>query len=203
MVGIDSSAAMLAEAVVHERSGLRFASGDLSVWGDPAEPVDLIVANAALHWSADHAGVLQRWTDALAPGGQLAVQVPTNADHASHRVAVAVASTEPFRSMFDGEPPRDPVADNVLGPGVYAELLHRLGYTDQHVRLQVYGMVLDSSDDVVEWVKGTTLTRFQQTLPPDRYGEFVDTYRDRLRAELADERPYFYAFKRILFWARR
>ena len=202
VLGVDSSASMLAKAAEQERPGLRFVAGDLASWGDPADPDHLIVANAALQWSPDHPGVLQRWTDALAPGGQVAVQVPTNADHASHRVAAAVASEEPFVSMFDGAPPPDPVADNVLAPGAYAELLHRLGYTDQHVRLQVYGMELASSDDVVEWVKGTTLTRFKQALPADRYEAFVDTYRTRLRDELADSRPYFYAFKRILFWGR-
>jgi len=202
VLGIDSSASMLAEAAQHERRGLRFVSGDLALWGDPADPADLVVANAALHWSSDHAGVLQRWTEALAPGGQIAVQVPTNADHASHRVAAALASEEPFVSMFDGAPPPDPVAENVLTPAAYAELLHRLGYVDQHVRLQVYGMELASSDDVVEWVKGTTMTRFRQALPADRYEAFVDEYRTRLRDELADSRPYFYAFKRILFWGR-
>lgn len=203
VLGVDSSAAMLAEAAALERSGLRFAYGDLAVWGDPDHPVDLIVANAALHWVPDHAGVLERWTDGLRPGGQLAVQVPTNADHPSHQVAAAVAAQEPFRSMFEGAPPADPVADNVLRPEAYAELLHRLGYVDQHIRLQVYGMELGSSDDVVEWVKGTTLTRFQKAFSPKQYDQFVDVYRGRLRAELDDRRPYFYAFKRILFWARR
>lgn len=203
VLGIDTSSAMLAEAAAHERPGLRFSDGDLATWGDPGDQVDLIVSNAALHWSPDHATVLRRWTEALAPGGQVAVQVPTNADHASHRVAAIVASEEPYRSMFDGPPPSDPVADNVLTPGSYAELLHRLGYDDQHVRLQVYGMELASSDDVVEWVKGTTLTRFKQALPADRYEAFVDAYRARLRDALADQRPYFYAFKRILFWGRR
>ncbi len=131
------------------------------------------------------------------------MQVPTNADHAAHRVATAIASEEPFRSMFDGPPPRDPVADNVLTPGAYSELLHRLGYVDQHVRLQVYGMELASSDDVVEWVKGTTLTRFKHMLSADRYEAFVDAYRTRLRDELGDAQPYFYAFKRVLLWGRR
>jgi trans-aconitate 2-methyltransferase len=203
VTGIDSSAAMLTEATAFEHPGLRFCRGDLATWGDPGAPVDLVVANAALHWVPDHADVLRRWTDALTPSGQLAVQVPTNSDHPSQRVAAAVAGEEPFLSAFDGPPPPDPVGSNVLAPDAYAELLYRLGYVDQHVRLQVYGMTLGSSDDVVEWVKGTTLTRFQRALPAATYDLFVKVYRDRLREALADERPYFYAFKRILFWARR
>jgi trans-aconitate 2-methyltransferase len=39
-------------------------------------------------------------------------------------------------------------------------------------------------------------------LPPALFATFVDRYRDRLVEELGDRRPYFYPFKRILFWAR-
>ncbi|MDQ6697219.1 MAG: methyltransferase domain-containing protein, partial [Actinomycetota bacterium] len=54
VLGIDSSPAMLAEAATHERRGLRFAKGDLATWGDSSHPVDLVMANAALHWVPDH-----------------------------------------------------------------------------------------------------------------------------------------------------
>jgi hypothetical protein len=36
----------------------------------------------------------------------------------------------------------------------------------------------------------------------DDWDAFVDEYRTRLLAELGDRRPYFYAFKRILLWAK-
>ena len=68
---------------------------------------------------------------------------------------------------------------------------------------EVYGHHLASTADVVEWVKGTSLTRFKERLSPDLYEEFVDRYRQRLVAVLGDHRPFFYPFKRILFWARR
>ena len=201
-VGIDRSAAMLTEAQAHERPGLRFEEGDLAKWGDPADPVDLVFANAALQWVPDHAAVLERWAGALRPGGQLAVQVPANVDHPSHRLSAEVATEEPFRSALGGTPPPDPVLD-VLAPEQYAELLYCLGFVEQHVRLQVYGHVLASTTEVVEWVKGTSLTRFQRLLSPALFDAFVDRYRNRLLDELGSHTPYFYAFKRILFWARR
>ena len=71
VVGIDSSAAMLAEATAQERPGLHFSGGDLAAWGGDDGPVDLVVANASLQWVPDHAGVLRRWTDALAPRANL------------------------------------------------------------------------------------------------------------------------------------
>ena len=91
---------------------------------------------------------------------------------------------------------------SVLAPERYAELLDRLGFAEQHVRLQVYGHRLASTAEVVEWVKGTSLTRFRARLDDTTYDRFVAAYRARLLAELGDRRPYFYPFKRILIWAR-
>ena len=104
---------------------------------------------------------------ALGDGGQLAVQVPANADHASHLVAAEVGASEPFASAMGGEVPPDRVAVNVLRPEEYAVLLHDLGFARQHVRLAVYGHVLDDTAAVAEWVRGTSLTRFFAVLPEE------------------------------------
>ena len=126
-----------------------------------------MLAAASLQWVPDHPTVLARWAAALAPGGQLAVQVPANAWMPSHRVMDELANSPAWRDEFgpDG-PPVDPVAVNVLEPEEYARLLFDLGFTEQHVRLQVYAHVLPSTHHVVEWVRGTTLTRFEKRLAP-------------------------------------
>lgn len=202
MVGIDSSEAMLTPARTLERRGLRFAGGDIGSWSSGGDH-DLVMANASLQWVPDHVSVLSRWWAALRSGGQLAVQIPANADHPAHRLAGEVAASEPFRSAFEGPPPPDPVATNVLAPEQYAILLDHLGAGRQNVRLQVYGHTLASSPDVVEWVKGTSLTRFFRVLPDDLQAPFVDEYRRRLLDAIGDHAPYFYPFKRILFWASK
>jgi trans-aconitate 2-methyltransferase len=202
MLGVDSSPAMLADAAAHAGPTVRFEHGDIGRWTSPGD-VDLVFSNAALQWVPDHQGVVARWWAALAPGGQLAVQIPANAGHPSHRIAAEVASSEPFRAAVGGAPPADAVAANVLDPVQYAILLDHLGAERQHVRLQVYGHRLARSADVVEWVKGTSLTRFQRVLPGDLYERFVDEYRRRLLVAIGDTAPYFYPFKRILFWGRR
>ena len=144
MAGIDSSPAMLDKAAA--RGPRRtFEAGDIATWTSAGDH-DLVFANASLHWVPDHPAVLARWWAALAPGGQLAVQVPSNADH-----AVAPrrrrGRRRPSRSCrrWAGSPPSDPVADNVLAPEDYAVLLDDLGAVRQHVRLQVYGHLLDRS----------------------------------------------------------
>ena len=147
--------------------------------------------------------MLGRWAASLRPGGQLAVQVPANIDHPSHHVSSELA-TEPWdAAAFGGEPPPDPVQSVHSGPRSTPCVLDRLGFEHQHVRLQVYGHHhLGSTADVVEWVKGTSLTRFRRVLDDETYASFEERYRQRLVAALGDHRPYFYAFKRILMWGQ-
>jgi trans-aconitate 2-methyltransferase len=203
MTGFDTSMSMLAEAARLERPGLRFRAGDIATW-TAEEDHDLVIANASLHWVPDHAAVLARWIAALRPGGQLAVQVPANADHPAHLAVADVAAREPFASAFgDAGPPPDPVARNVLVPEAYAVLLHDLGIARPHVRLQVYLHELASTNDVVEWVRGTTLTRVFDRLPAEFHASFVEAYREVVRSHLGIRAPYCYSFKRILMAGRR
>jgi trans-aconitate 2-methyltransferase len=196
-LGIDSSEAMLARSRSHAGDGLTFDLEDIADWV-PAERIDLVFSNAALHWVDDHPGLFARLTAALGAGGQLAVQVPANHDHASHLVAERVATEEPFREALGGYIRRSPV----LPPERYAVLLDRLGYVSQHVRMQVYLHVLPHPGAVVDWVKGTLLTDYERRLPNTLFEEFVARYRELLLIELGEDRPFRFPFKRLLLWGR-
>ncbi|TMB17885.1 MAG: methyltransferase domain-containing protein [Deltaproteobacteria bacterium] len=198
-LGVDRSEAMLARARPRAKDGLRFEAGDIAAFAARAA-YDLVFSNAALHWIDDHAVLFAGLTAALRPGGQLAVQMPANFDHPAHVVAAEVAGEAPFRDALGGHA-RSGRA--VLRPEEYALLLERLGYAEQHVRLQVYGHRLAARDEVVEWVKGTLLTDYQRRLPAELYARFVARYRERLLPALEDTRPYFFTFKRVLLWAQR
>lgn len=196
-VGLDRSGRMLARARDIQEPGLTFVQQDISELPGGIR-ADLVFSNAALQWVPDHPALLARLTQAVADGGQLAFQVPAG-HHAIRQVASAVAATEPFRSALGGWTRGDPV----LSPEGYAVVLHRLGYREQHVRLQIYPHVLPSRDDVVEWVKGTLLTAYEGRMPAGLYAQFLDAYRERLFAEIEDTRPFFYPFARILCRAVR
>ncbi len=195
-LGIDSSPAMLAKAVASD--GLTFAQADIDGFADAAG-FDLVFSNAALQWLPDHERLFARVASLVRPGGQLAVQIPANHDHPSHVVAREVAHEPEFTAALGGHERVSPV----LAPETYSTLLHRLGLREQHVRLQVYAHELASRDEVVEWVRGTLLTDYQKRLAPDVFERFLARYRDALRPHLADERPFFYPFKRVLMWGRR
>ncbi len=205
--GLDASPAMLADAAAHAGPRLTFAAGDIAEFPSAdAGTFDVVLANASLQWVPDHERVLARWVSALGDDGQLAVQVPSNADHPAHVVADEMARAPEFAEAFAatpaGSPPPDPVR-NVLAPERYAALLDELGLGRQHVRLQVYGHHHAATADVVEWIRGTNLTRFQAVLPAAVFESYLERYRERLVEVLGDRRPYFYPFKRILLWGRR
>ena len=197
-LGIDSSKAMLEKAQPHAGGGLQFERGDLAAFAPDDASYDLVFSNAALHWAPDHPWLLANLTRALKPGGQLAFQVPDNFGHPSHRAADKVASQEPFRSALGGEAHRR----NVLAPEEYASLLHRLGFAEQTVRLQIYGHPLASREDVVTWVEGSLLSEYRRRMSSLLYTDFVTRYREALFTLIPDERPYYFTYRRILVRAR-
>jgi trans-aconitate 2-methyltransferase len=199
-VGVDASPAMLERAAPLAGGGLRFVLGDAGgLAGAAGEgPWDVVFSNAALHWVEDHEALLPRLAALVAPGGQLAVQVPCNDHHPSHAAARAVAAEPPFAEALGGWARTSPV----LQPERYAELLFRLGFAARRVRLEVYGHALASRDEVVEWVRGTTLTEYERRLPPALWPAFLARYRARLAAALPDDRPFLYTFRRLLLWGR-
>lgn len=188
-VGIDDSETMLLKAGSFGGEMLHFEKNSIEAFVTD-EPYDLIFSNAALHWVPDHESLLVRLTNFLSTDGQIAIQMPANDDHASHAVAARVGR----------EFGVDPRAEHVLPPQRYAELLHRLGYKRQHVRMQVYGHLLPSTADIVEWVRGALLTHYEAALPPDRFEQFLAAYREQLLAAAGEERPFFYTYKRVFLW---
>jgi len=199
-IGIDSSEAMLATARAYEKDNLKFQRGDIQNWS-AKNPFDIVFSNAALQWCTDHRRLFEQITQAIAPGGQLAVQMPMNHDYPTHTLAETM-SKEPRWSKLLAHQSRDS-DQTMLSVEDYASLLFKLGYREQKVFLRVYGHVLDSREGVIEWVKGTLLTFFKSRLSAEDYAAFVEEFRERLFRVLPDEKPFFYPFKRVLIWGRR
>jgi len=209
-VGVDLSPAMLAKAP--RADGLRFVEADIEKFlEERALPAtggarsaehtddgafDLVFSNAALHWVPDHGSLLERLTGLLAPGGQLAFQVPSQDAHPSHETAFEISAEHRFKRHFSGQVRRAKVAE----PSQYASWLYHFGHREQHVRLQVYLHLLPAREDVVEWVKGALLTPYREQLPPQVWEEFLARYRELLLPRLADEKPFPYPYSRILAW---
>ena len=188
VVGLDSSPQMLAKAAAHARPGLRFEQGDQAeLRGD----WDVIFSNAALQWSENHVQLFPALFAHLRPGGQMAVQMPSNHDHVSHRKIREVAGREPFRAALAGWTRIPPV----LSIEAYAQLMFEQGAEQIQVFEKVYPHVLENSDAVVEWISGTALVPYFERLGDALSERFKQTLRDELCASLPGQ-PIFYPFKR-------
>jgi trans-aconitate 2-methyltransferase len=194
VVGIDNSPQMLERAQGVTCSGLTFELADQAgltgTW-------DLIFSNAALQWTEDHPALIPRLYACLAPGGQIAVQVPSNHTHISHQLIIQTAQEEPFRSTLMGFVRYAPV----LPIDRYAQILFDAGAEEIVVFEKVYTHVLADADAVVEWVSGTALVPYFERLGAEKEA-FLKVLRGKMRAALPAS-PLLYPFRRILFSARK
>jgi len=194
VTGLDSSPQMLEKAASHTSQNLRFEKGDQAqLTGE----WDLIISNAALHWSEEHAKLIRSLYGKLTHGGQLAVQVPSNFNHISHQLIRETAGEEPFKSVLRGFQRNAPV----LSIDDYARILFDCGAENIIAFEKVYAHILEDSDAVVEWISGTACVPYFERLG-DQKESFVETIRMKMRKALPGS-PVFYPFRRTFFSARK
>lgn len=194
VIGIDSSPQMLEKAASFSRPGLIFEQGDQSqLTGE----WDLIFSNAALHWSENHSELIPRLYARLTPGGQIAVQVPSNHNHISHQIYRETADEEMFKFILNGFQRYAPV----LSIDDYARILFKCGAEKIVSFEKVYAHILEDSDAVVEWISGTALVPYFERLGEYKT-EFLKAIREKMRAAMPDS-PVFYPFRRTFFSARK
>ena len=194
VTGLDSSPQMLEKAASLTTPNLVFEQGDQSTltgeW-------DLIFSNAALHWSENHAELIPRLFERLQPGGQIAVQIPSNHNHISHQIYRETAEEDMFKFVLQGFQRYAPV----LPIDDYARILFNCGAEEINVFEKIYPHVLENADAVVEWISGTALVPYFERIGEHKEA-FVESIREKMRAAMPDS-PVFYPFRRILFSARK
>jgi trans-aconitate 2-methyltransferase len=194
VTGLDSSEQMLEKAASFSSPNLHFIQGDQSQLTDEW---DLIFSNAALQWSENHAELMPNLFKRLKPGGQLAVQIPSNHNHISHQIYRETANEELFKFVLNGFQRYAPV----LTIDDYARIFFNCGADNIVVFEKIYPHVLKDSDAVVEWISGTALIPYFERLGEHKEA-FVESIREKMRAAMPDS-PVFYPFRRILFSARK
>lgn len=198
--GIDSSPEMVEAARRHEVPGeLEFCVGSVQQWA-PAEPVDVLVSNAALQWVPGHLALLDRLAAALAPGGHLAFQVPGNFDAPTHRIVDELCAEPRWREALGSEPGKGRPASHE--PEEYLEALLALGL-EADVWETTYRHVLQGDGAVLEWLKGTRLRPVLAALDPAERDELLRELGGRLeRAYPPGEHGTVLPFRRIFAVAR-
>ena len=173
VLGVDSSPEMVAAA--QDVAGVSVGLGDLRDWR-PQEPVDVLVSNATLPSVPGHLDLLPQLVHALAPGGELALQVPGNLGEPSHELRRELAAEPRFARWTAGV-----AAPWSAAPEVYLTRLQDLG-CEVDAWETTYLHVLPGNDPVFAWVSGTGARPTLQALPDGLREEFEAELRARLRA---------------------
>ncbi|MDW6026235.1 trans-aconitate 2-methyltransferase [Mesorhizobium sp. BAC0120] len=172
--GFDTSPDMIEKARAR-LPAVSFELADATNW-QPAEPIDVIFANAVFQWLPEHPAILQRLMGFLAPGGALAVQMPDNRTEPSHVMMDEAAAAMPFAQKLAnaarGTLPKTSFYYNLLsGLSSRVEIWHT-----------IYNHPLAGADAIVEWVKATGLKPYLDPLDPAERDEFLAAYRTRIAA---------------------
>ena len=196
VMGVDGSPAMLAKA---RATGFAAQMADIAGWS-PAEPVDVIFSNAALHWLPDHARLFPKLMDALSPGGLLAVQMPAMHNAPVRALQPMIASSGPWADRLEKVASAPPI----LEPEAYYDLLvERAAGLD--IWATEYLHVLRGRDAVVQWASGTSLRPYLDALPADEQAAFIAAYEKALRPHypLRPDGTVLLAFRRLFIIAKR
>ena len=172
--GVDVSPQMLsvAQRRVPEAT---FLQDDIATWR-PEKPVDLIFANASLHFLSDHQARLLELVGDLAPGGVLAVQMPNNIHEISHALMRMVAADGPWSERLL------PIAKTQALVGAVDEYYELLCGTCDELDIwqTTYVHPLESVDDIVKWFEGSGLRPFLDALDAPGKEAFLKRYRQEL-----------------------
>lgn len=192
-LGLDASPSMLKNAGL--AAGVTLEQRDIAT-ALPTQRFDRVLSNSAFNWIADHRAYLPLVLSLVAPGGELAVQMPSNPDTPFYRCALEAAAA--LGQELDGFSYRSPVES----PEVYAELFARDERIAQSkVGTWYYPQLHQSVDGLVEFAKGGQLSAYRARLQPADFERFCEVYRGALQRELGDG-AVFFAFRRVFLFAR-
>ena len=194
-LGIDRSEDMLAKAKGLESDSLRFEQRSIE---DVEGEYDLVFSHAALQWLPNHESLIPKIWSLITPGGQLAVQVPSNHSHQAFIIKDELMKTAPFaEALKDGvATPRSLRIDE------YGNILFNLGGEDMTVFEKVYHHVLEDADGIADWMSGTALLPIFDALSDELREDFMAQFRARLRDAFPGS-PVYYPFRRTIFYARK
>jgi len=192
IVGLDTSENMLSVAQTRMASAT-FVKQDIVDWR-PEAPVDLIFANAALHFAPNHHELMGKLVSFLAPGGLLAVQMPNILQEVSHALIRMVAADGPWASRLV------PVAKTRALISSLDDYYSWLAPITQKFEIwqTTYVHPLDGPDAIVDWFEGSALRPFLELLDAKERGAFLAAY----RAELDEAYPTQKDGKVLLLYPR-
>lgn len=199
LLGVDNSPAMM-ERARRDYPELSFRLFDAAdSFHTLGAPWDVIFSNACLQWVPDHPALLVKLLDALADGGELAVQIPLQTKAPVHALLRQTAKSEQWAPFFP-----EIRKTHILDELEYCELLRRHA-GEFSMWESDYFHLLESPSAVLQWYRGTGLRPYLKALPPEKHSEFEQEILagiESLFPRLHDGTVVF-QFPRLFFIARK
>jgi trans-aconitate 2-methyltransferase len=203
IIGVDNDERMISAAGAHTTPHVRFVLGDIAAW--VPDGVDAVVANASLQWVPDHRRLLPHWIDGLASGGVLAFQVPANFDDPHHQAIRNLVASPPWCDVESLRPLVGQRTHGAAGAIDYAsDLIDLPSVASVDAWETTYVHVLQGSNPVLEWVKGTALRPVLALLDEEQQSAFCSQLGVELRALFPRRNGgTMFPFRRAFVIARR
>ena len=113
-------------------------------------------------------------------------------------LSIGMLATNAFAKELKGFVRNSPV----LPARDYAEALFQFGAQSITAFEKIYPHVLENSQAVVEWTRGTFLLPYLDRLSLDSQTAFLKRYRDCIQ-DIFPQSPVVYGFKRVLLYASK
>ena len=169
--GIDSSVDMI-EAARKRLPKCQFTVKPIESWNGPGS-LDVILANAALHWVPNHTSLLPRLIKFLSSHGSLAIQMPDNLNEPAHRLMCEIALEQPWADKLAKSAGERTTVESV---DWYYWLLRPL-CSRVDIWRTTYHHSLAGGAAVVEWFKGSGLRPFLLPLNDVERERYLSQYR--------------------------
>jgi trans-aconitate 2-methyltransferase len=196
ITGVDNSADMLQRAR-QDWPAIEWVKADVQTF-QPEAPVDVLFANAVMHWLPDHDSLFASLIEQVRPGGVLAVQMPRNFEEPSHRLMRQVPGA--WTERIDRVRALTPVAS----PSFYYDVLApRASVLD--IWQTTYQHVMPDAAAIVEWVKGSGLRPYLDAVAAEDRAAYLDAYTTAIDAAYPPrvDRKRLFSFPRLFVVAVR
>lgn len=196
LTGVDSSPEMLARAR-QDWPRIEWIEADVKDFRAD-EPIDVLFANAVLHWLPDHGALFPALLEQVRPGGALAIQMPLSFHEPSHVLMRTLDG--PWSPKTAALSAAVPVAN---ADAYYDLLAPRARHLD--IWSTTYAHVMPDAPAIVDWVKGTGLRPYLDVLDASERASFLEAYTRAIDAAYpprADGKRLFH-FPRLFIVALR
>lgn len=194
VLGVDTSAEMLSKASGHPN--ISFAQRSIEEQLQLAEKWDLIVANASLQWVNDHPALFPTLISRLLPGGQLAVQMPSQKENLLNQLLYELVHESPYYEVLEDVVRHSPV----LSLDDYTQLMFSNSAKEVLVYQKVYPIIAQSVETLYDFISGSALVPYMEKLAEPMKPAFTKIFKERI-ADRFPSPPMVYAFKRIILVA--